>query len=157
MAKDLISGLILTPSHKLFRGFYLYQQLEIVPSNHPMQFPQKLLHQISEDGKKANFGPNFGLSDQDLGCQIFFSGFYLCQYLHIIPSYHPMQFKRKLINQTCEYGKKPNFGSNCSPNLDPQFFFVSFTSTRFKKLLQDTIVWNFKETNEPNLKMATKT
>ena len=36
----------------------------------------------------------------------------------IVPSYYPMQFKGKLINQTWENDKKPNFGLN----LVPKFF-----------------------------------
>ena len=52
--------------------------------------------------------------------------------LDIAPSYHPLQVKGKLINQTWENGKKPNFGPNFGlfdPNLDPWNFFAAFTST----------------------------
>ena len=76
-----------------------------------MQFPGKLTNQTLENGKKkTNFGPNFSPFGQDLGSPNYFHGFYLSWYLDIVPSYHPMQFTRKLMNQICQNGKKPNFG-----------------------------------------------
>ena len=65
--------------------------------------------------KKTNFGPNFSPFGQDLGSPNYFHGFYLSWYLDIVPSCHPMQFTRKRMNQTCQNGKKPNFGP-------PKFF-----------------------------------
>ena len=41
------------------------------------------------------------ISGPILGPQIFFQEFYLYE-LDIVPSYHPMQFKIKLMNQTWE-------------------------------------------------------
>ena len=41
-----------------------------------MQFPGKLTTQISENGKKTNFGPDFATWPK------------------IVPSYYPVQFKR---------------------------------------------------------------
>ena len=49
--------------------------------------------------KKPNFGPNFGLFGPNLGPN-FFGKSYLYQQLDIVPSYHAMQFKGKLMNQT---------------------------------------------------------
>ena len=46
--------------------------------------------------KKTNFGPNFG---PNLGPS-FFGKSYLYLQLDIVPSYHAMQFKGKLMNQT---------------------------------------------------------
>ena len=49
--------------------------------------------------------------------------------LDIVPSYHYMQFKEKLMNQTWENGKKTNFRPDLGffgPNLGPQFFFMQF-------------------------------
>ena len=46
--------------------------------------------------------------------------------LGIVPSYHCMQLQGKLINQTSENDKKPNFGPDFGPlgsNSDCQFFF----------------------------------
>ena len=47
----------------------------------------------------------------------------------IVPSYHLMQFRGKLINQTWENGKKPNFGPEFGPfwpKFSPQKFFRGF-------------------------------
>ena len=40
-----------------------------------MQFKGKLMNQIWENGKKLNFGPDFGLFDPNLDPSFFFSGF----------------------------------------------------------------------------------
>ena len=59
-----------------------------------------------------------------------------------------MQFKRKLINQTCKNGKKPNFGSDFGlfwPKFDLKTFFVGFTSSSCYTLLQAITVCNVKE------------
>ena len=66
MAKTLISDPTLGPQN-FFHGFYFYQQLDNVPSYHPMQFLGKLMNQTSENGKKPNFGPDFGLFGPKLG------------------------------------------------------------------------------------------
>ena len=42
------------------------------------------------------------------GPKFFFREFYFYQ-LDIVPSYHPMQFKGKLMDQTWENGEEPNF------------------------------------------------
>ena len=62
----------------------------------------------------------------------FFPEFYLYQLLDSVLSYYPMQFKGKLKNQTWQNDKKTNFGSHFGPfgpNLGPQNFFLSFTTT----------------------------
>ena len=69
--------------------------------------------------------PNFGLSQvlgSILGPQIFLVGFTSCKLLDFVPSYLPMQFKGKLMNQvqTWENGKRINFGP-------AKFFFKGFT------------------------------
>ena len=53
------------------------RQLDIVPSDHPMQFPGKLMNQTSENGKKPNSRPDFELFGPNMDLQIFISGFYL--------------------------------------------------------------------------------
>ena len=40
--------------------------------------------------------------------------------LDIVASYHCMQFRGKLINQTCENSKKPSFGPDFGP-FGPNF------------------------------------
>ena len=62
----------------------------------------------------------------------FFREFYL-YLLDIVPSYHPIQFKGKLIYQTWEKGKRKlilsqilaNFAQICAPKI----YFMRFTST----------------------------
>ena len=43
-----------------------------------MQFKGKLMNEIWENGKKLNFGPDFGLFDPNLGLSFFF------QVLHLL-------------------------------------------------------------------------
>ena len=43
----------------------------IVASYHCMQFQGKLINQASENGKKPNFGPDFGPFSQNLGHNFF--------------------------------------------------------------------------------------
>ena len=95
-----------------------------------MQFKGKLINQTWENGKKSNFEPDFGLFDSNLGPQIFYGKFHLCWYLDIVPKYHPMQFKQKLMNQTWENGKKKLILglilARVGPNLVSKNFFSRF-------------------------------
>ena len=53
-----------------------------------------------------------------------------------------MQFKGKLMSDTLENDKKPNFGLKIrlfGLNLDPQFLFMTLTSTSSKTLFQPII------------------
>ena len=60
------------------------------------------------------------------GRQKIFSEFYL-YLLDIVPSYHPMQFKGKLMNQTREnYKKKLISGPISGPHLCHKNFFRGF-------------------------------
>ena len=82
MAKDLIWDPILAClaqiwSPKIFCGRYLYYMLEIVASYHCMLFQEKLMNQTWKNGKKTNFGPDFGLLLPKFGHQKYFWGFYL--------------------------------------------------------------------------------
>ena len=43
-----------------------------------MQFKRKVMNQISENGKKPNFGPDFDPFGQNLGPKDFFHESYLC-------------------------------------------------------------------------------
>ena len=70
-----------------FCRFYLFQQLDMVPSYHFMQFTGKLVNQTWKNGKKnlilglilVRFGPN-------LVPKFFFRGFYLHWMLYIVTS-----------------------------------------------------------------------
>ena len=45
----------------------------------------------------------------------FFQRFYLYFMVHIVASYHCMKFQGKLMKQTWENSKKPNFGTDFGP------------------------------------------
>ena len=68
MARNLISGPILTrlgqmwAKQNLFRGFYLYQYLDIFQSIILMQLKGKLMKKTWNNGEKTNFRPDFGLN-----------------------------------------------------------------------------------------------
>ena len=58
-----------------------------------------------------------------------FGRFYLYYFLDIVPSYHPMQFKGKLMKQIGQNDKKPNFRPNFGrlwPDSNCQFFLFFF-------------------------------
>ena len=88
------------------------------------------MNQAWENGKKTNLGLDFDPFGLNLSPLIFYCRFYLCKEIDMVPSYHTMQIKGKLMNQSWENGEKPNFRPNFGANLAPQIFFVGFTSTR---------------------------
>ena len=68
--------------------------------------------------------------------------------LYIVVSYHCMQFQGKVMNQTWKNGKKLVLSTILAPSAQiwaPKIFFMDFTSTIYKALLQAIIVFNFKE------------
>ena len=109
-----------------FCAFYLYYWSEIMPSYYPFQFPEKL--------KKTSKNLVLG---QILVCltQIWSLNFFFLA----------RQFNTKLIKQTWENGKKPNFSLNFGPNLGQKTFVMGFTSTRCSKLFPVIFIWNFKK------------
>ena len=66
------------------------------------------MNQIGKNDKKPNFGHDFGPTDPNLGSQFIFLRVLPLRYF---PSYHPMKFKGKLINQTWENGIGPTLWS----------------------------------------------
>ena len=78
----------------------------------------------------------------------FFCGFYI-RHCSKLPS---MKFQGKVMNQTWEKDWNASFGPDFDPDLVLNIFFVSITSTRCYALLQAIIVYNFKKTNEPDLR-----
>ena len=60
-----------------------------------MQFQGKLINQASENGKRPNFGPDFGSFSQNLGHNFFFSKIWLSLSLGIMVSYHHVQYQKK--------------------------------------------------------------
>ena len=82
-----------------------------------------LSHRLTWDnGKKPSFGPDFGPFDSNLGPNTFCVD--LLDVIHCA-SYNCIQFKRKLMDKTCENGQKPSFG----PKFVSQIFFVDFNFT----------------------------
>ena len=81
--------------------------------------------QTWENDKNPNFRPNFGT--------IFFFVSFNLYLLDTVPSYHPIQFKGKLIYQTWENGKRKLILSQILANFAqiwaPQIYFMRFTST----------------------------
>ena len=71
-----------------------------------MQFKVKLMNKASENVKKPNFGPDFGLFTPNLESPIFFLEFYFEELLNIVRSYYQIQFKVRLMNEAWENGKK---------------------------------------------------
>ena len=67
----MANGPNLGPQH-FFRGFYLYQMLDIVAAYHYMQFQGNLLIQIQENNKKLYFVPALCPLDPNSGRKIFF-------------------------------------------------------------------------------------
>ena len=120
-----------------------------------MQFLGKLTKQTWENGKKTpNFRPDFGLLGRNLCPKNIFAGFTFTS----SPSSDPLQFKGRLMNQTEEIDKKPNFGPDFGwPKFDrPNFFswvlpilvldiVVSYHCMRFQEKLMNKIWENGKK------------
>ena len=66
---------LFTPKYeppKIFLEFYFHELLNIVSSYYRMQFKVKLMIEAWENGKKPNFGPDFGPFAPKLSSQNFF-------------------------------------------------------------------------------------
>ena len=86
-----------------FRGFYLYQMLDIVISYRCMQFQEKLINQTWKNGKKNFFWAQFWPIWHKFGPPMFFSSrIWLRQSLEIVVSFHHVQFQKKLMIQSRE-------------------------------------------------------
>ena len=123
-----------------------------------MQLKEKLMNQTRKNGKKTNFGSDFGLFWSKFGPKMFFREFNFYLMLYIFASYHCMQFQRRPIKQTWKNDRKPSFRINLAqifPAL-PKKFFWSFASAKYYALLQAIIVCNFKENYRTKLEKMTK-
>ena len=86
-------------SPKFYVDFTSVNSQTLPQANILCNIQKKEINQSSENGEKHNFGPNFDSFGPNLGPLIFFvdltsaSGYFN-------PSYHPVQYKRKLKNQT---------------------------------------------------------
>ena len=107
--------------------------------------------------KKLILGPILASLTQIWAAKFFFVDFTSASIYILFQAIILCNLKENLLTKLAKMAKNLILGPTAAQIWTPNFFFVSFTCTRFKTLLQDTIVWNFKETNEPNLKMAKKT
>ena len=111
------------------------------------------MNQTWENGKKSNLGPNFDTFGLNLDLKKFFVGFiHLHEMLEIVPSYRCIQFQGKLINQTCENGKKPSFRPHLAQIRTNNFFFfknLASSVTRYHGQSSSTIS---EKTNDSILK-----
>ena len=122
MTKTLLLDPIWGPNFFVHR-FYLYQQVGIIPSYHPMLFSGKLMNKLEKMAKKKL------VSDLILVplAQIWDPKIFLM--LGIVASYHCIQFQGKLMNQACENSKKTSFVeilACISPNLVPKNILCRF-------------------------------
>ena len=84
---------------KYFWRFQLYYMLDIIPSCNLVQYHGNIMMIAWENGKNPNFGPILGPP------KIFYE-FYHYKYFGNFPSYHPMQFPGKLIDQAFKKWQK---------------------------------------------------
>ena len=159
MAKDLISGLILTPSHKEIFSWVLPL---LVVRNCSKLSSYAISTKTTEPNfrrwqKKLILGPILASLTQIWAAKFFFVDFTSASIYILFQAIILCNLKENLLTKLAKMAKNLILGPTAAQIWTPNFFFVSFTCIRFKTLLQDTTVWNFKETNEPNLKMAKKT
>ena len=76
--------------------------------------------------------------------------------LYIVGSYYCMHFQGKLMNQTCENGKKPSFCSDFGhfgPNMGPQIFFSRILLLLdVRHCCKSSLYAISRKTNEQNLR-----
>ena len=80
--------------------------------------------------------------------------------LYIVGSYYCMHFQGKLMNQTCENGKKPSFCSDFGhfgPNMGPQIFFSRILLLLdVRHCCKSSLYAISRKTNEQNLENGKK-
>ena len=67
-----------------------------------MQFQEKLVNQIWNNGKKPSFRSDSGPFDPNLAQQIFFFKKWLYQSLYTMVNYHHVQYQKNLMIQSSE-------------------------------------------------------
>ena len=128
MAKTLASGVILAQIRPVLPKKKLFSILHLQDVMHCYKL---LLYAISRKTNESNlrkwqktyFWDWFWNLRPKFGPQTFFCGWCLYKMLEVVISYHCMHFHRKLMNQTWENGKKPNFRFDFGPNSGYQHLF----------------------------------
>ena len=92
----------LPPPQFFFHGFYLYLMLDIIVSCNRLEFQEKPMIQIQENGEKSHFGSDLGPLGPNSVRQDFFSKIWLRQLLDIMVSYYHVQCQKKLVIQSWE-------------------------------------------------------
>ena len=138
MVKTLISSPILDLQN-FFHEFNLYQLDCSKLSSHTIY--RKTNQQNLGKWSTKQFCTHFWPVWPKFWPQIFFHRLYLYQYLDNVPSYHPMQFKRKL-KKLEKMTKNLILMQILTQLWVPKIYFVSFTSTRAQSLFQAIIVCN---------------
>ena len=153
MTKTLLLDPIWGPNFFVHR-FYLYQQVGIIPSYHPMLFSGKLMNKLEKMAKKkTGFRPDFGSFGSNLGPKNFFDVRHCCKLsLYAISrKTNEPSLRKQQKNQFCgDFGLyQPKFG--------PQKYFVQVLPLldvkHYCKLSLYTIL---RRTNKPNLRKQQK-
>ena len=113
------------------------------------------MNQIWENNKKPNSGTDFGQFGPNLGSQFFFL-FYLYKQFDIVPSYHPMEYPGKLMNQFWENRKKHSCEPDCGPFWPQRSFSWILALLDVKNCYKLSLYTLSRKTNELNLRKCKK-
>ena len=108
--------------------------LDIVANYYYIPFQEKLKNQNWENGKKTNFGADFGSFDSNLVPKSFFMGFTSTWYCYKLYKLSLNTISRKTKEPNLSKWQKSSFGSDFGPfgpNLSCFFFFFFFQKSDF--------------------------
>ena len=145
MAKNLISGLIFTPSHK---KTFLWVLPLLVVRNCSKLSSYAISTKTTEPNfrrwqKKLILGPILASLTQIWAAKFFFLDFTSAS-IYIFPAIILCNLKENLLTKLAKMVKNLNLGPISAQIWTPNVFVVSFTSTRFKTLLHAINVCSFK-------------
>ena len=76
--------------------------LDIVASHNCVQFHRKLTNQTRENGKKPDFGPDFGPFGPNWGCHFFFFFFFFKNLALSVTRYHHQLSSCTILEKTSD-------------------------------------------------------
>ena len=117
--------------------------LDIVANYYCIPFQEKLKNQNWENGKKTNFGADFGSFDPNLVPKSFFMGFTSTWYCYKLYKLSLNTISRKTKEPNLSKWQKSSFGSDFGPfgpNLSCFFFFFFFFSKIWLRQSLDIMV-----------------